>query len=75
MESRELAHRSNDGIHVSLVWNPTTDSVSVTVYDERLGSAFELVMESGAEALDAFRHPYAYAAWRGVDYEPVGVAA
>jgi hypothetical protein len=75
MEFRELAHRSNDGIHVSLVWNPITDSVSVIVEDERLGSAFELVMESGAEALDAFRHPYAYAAWRGVDYEPVEVAA
>jgi hypothetical protein len=25
-------------------------------------------VEPGTNALDAFEHPYAYAAWRGVDY-------
>jgi hypothetical protein len=25
-------------------------------------------VESGANAFDTFEHPYAYAAWRGVDY-------
>jgi hypothetical protein len=28
---------------------------------------FELSVEPGANALDVFEHPYAYAAWRGVD--------
>jgi hypothetical protein len=29
---------------------------------------FELSVEPGANALQIFEHPYAYAAWRGVDY-------
>jgi hypothetical protein len=28
----------------------------------------ELSVEPGANALQIFEHPYAYAAWRGVDY-------
>jgi hypothetical protein len=68
MEFRELAHRSGDGIDVALVWHRPTDSLSVTVLDERSGAAFELVVETGAEALDVFDHPFAHAAWRGVDY-------
>ena len=75
MKFRELAHRSNDGLDVALVWNQTTDHLAVTVYDGRSGTAFELVVQTGAEALDAFRHPFAHAAWRGVDYDRLPAAA
>jgi hypothetical protein len=75
MKFRELAHRSNDGIDVALVWDQATDNLAVTVHDERSGVAFELVVENGVEALDAFRHPFAHAAWRGLDFEALGVAA
>ena len=69
IERRELAHRSGDGLEVSLLWSERTGSLSVTVRDERSGAGFELVVQSGAEALDVFDHPFAYAAWRGIEYD------
>ena len=75
MHFRELAHRSNDGIDVALLWNDGTDHLFVTVRDDRSGRAFELVVDNGHEALDAFHHPFAHAAWRGVDDNLLGVAA
>ena len=57
---RELDRRSNDGIDVTLLWNPRTDRVFVTVEDERRGDWFEIDLDAGT-ALDAFYHPYAYA--------------
>jgi hypothetical protein len=35
------------------------------VDDERAGQRFQLVVD-GEEALDVFRHPFAYAAYRGI---------
>ena len=66
---RELDRRATDGVDVALLWDAATDSLSVAVYDNRTGEAFELQVDA-EEALDAFRHPYAYAAFRGVDYDP-----
>ena len=64
---RELAFRANDGVEVGLFWNTVTDRLVVVVDDSRSGDLFELEV-SAAEALDAFEHPYAYAAHRGVEY-------
>jgi len=61
---RELDHRYSNGIDVTLSWCPARNTLFVTVLDET-GDAFELVVESH-EALDAFHHPYAYAAYRDV---------
>jgi hypothetical protein len=58
---RELDHRTSDGVSVTLLWNTQTDRVSVSVVEERQGVAFEFPVRAG-EALDAFHHPYAYAA-------------
>ena len=60
---RELDHRHTNGIDVTLSWSPADDRLYVTVLDDA-GDAFELAVESH-EALDAFAHPYAYAAQRG----------
>jgi hypothetical protein len=62
---RELDHRRNDGIDVSLLWNQTDDRVTVAVCDIKTGEAFEIEVEAD-EALDAFRHLYAHAAFHGV---------
>jgi hypothetical protein len=59
---RELAHRSNDGIHVHLLWCPADDSLAVTVLD--VADTFEISVQAD-EALEVFNHPYAYAAFRG----------
>ncbi len=67
-ERRELEHRAVDGLEVSLLWSASTDAVSVAVWDTKSGDAFELVVGEGERALDVFHHPYAYAAFRGVDF-------
>ena len=59
LESLELDYRETDGISVLLLWNPSTDATTISVYDEKSDDAFELEIDP-ADALDAFRHPYAY---------------
>ena len=58
---RELNQRTTDGICVTLLWNAETNRVFVCVVEERSGACFEFEVP-GAEAADAFHHPYAYAA-------------
>ncbi len=72
---RELAYRSTNAIDVFLLWCPADDSLAVVVIDEHADS-FELVV-SASEALDVFEHPYAHAAFRGLDLvgEPLDIAA
>ena len=61
----ELDYRAHDGVEVSLLWQPDNDVVLVEVLDTRAGDMLQLVVDP-EEALDVFRHPYAYAALRGV---------
>ena len=68
-----LAKRENAGIHVTLLWAEDTNSVAVLVHDDSTDDQFEMSVEPGASALDTFEHPYAYAAWRGVDYRLAGL--
>jgi hypothetical protein len=63
-ERRELAHRVSDGVEVALLWRRADDGIVVTVTDRCSGAALEVDVPP-AEALDAFRHPYAYFAMRG----------
>jgi hypothetical protein len=58
---RELAHRVNDGVSVSLFWESVGDSILIEVYDERGGDYFELPVPRDS-ALEAFHHPYVYRA-------------
>jgi len=62
-EKIDLASRKSDGIDVTLWWSPAEDSVSVEVLHFASESAFELVVDRD-RALDAFYHPFAYAARR-----------
>ncbi len=58
---RELAHRSADGVEVTLLWNPVSDAVSVRVIERDTEACFEIPVARD-QALNAFNHPYAYAA-------------
>jgi hypothetical protein len=60
-EIRELAVRDSDGINVLLLWHPGRDALTVSVEDARLGESFQLAV-APERALDAFYHPFAYAA-------------
>jgi hypothetical protein len=67
-EARELDARAAEGIDVRLFWHPTTGTVSISVFDSTREESFALVVDS-EKALDAFHHPFAYAAFRGVSFE------
>ena len=60
-QTRELAARESDGIHVLLLWHPRENAVTVSVEDARVGDCFQLAV-APERALDAFHHPFAYAA-------------
>ncbi len=60
-QARELAARESDGIQVLLLWDPDENAITVLVEDERVGDRFQLAVAPD-RALDAFYHPFAYAA-------------
>jgi hypothetical protein len=60
-DTRELAARESDGINVFLLWHPRQNELTVSVEDVRLGDCFNLAVAPD-RALDAFYHPFAYAA-------------
>jgi hypothetical protein len=59
--ARELALRESNGVRVVLLWHPREVVVTVSVEDARAGQRFELPVEP-ERALEAFYHPFAYAA-------------
>jgi hypothetical protein len=64
---RELDHRRVDGIDVWLLWREDDGQVLVSVADDKTGDRFTIEVRDGEQALDVFHHPYAYAAWYGID--------
>jgi hypothetical protein len=61
LQTRELAARDSDGIRVVLLWHPRENGLTVSVEDARVGDRFHLAVAPD-RALDAFYHPFAYAA-------------
>ena len=44
-DAKELDARAGDGIDVRLFWHPTTDTVSVSVFDTTHEQSFELLVD------------------------------
>jgi hypothetical protein len=70
----ELASRASNGLEVTLLWNRRSNALRVCVADSRAGVCFELVAEQD-NALEVFRHPYAFAAACGIAYDDAPAAA
>jgi hypothetical protein len=72
----ELAHRTGDGIDVTLFWvrGRTTDATIVCVCDRREGAFFEIPAEPHL-ALDVYHHPFAYRDFSTLDYHDSRLAA
>jgi phosphopantothenate synthetase len=66
----ELDSRTTDDIDVRLLWHRTENRVTVTAFDMRSGEAIEVAVRDHERALDVFHHPYAYAAFHGVQPQP-----
>ena len=65
---RELAHRTSDGIEVSLFWSKPSNRVTIAVLDSHSDEALEFEVD-GSAALDAFNHPYVYVTRNDVHYD------
>ena len=65
---RELAHRSNHGLEVTLLWHPAVDELTVSGSDHLTGARFEIRPERHV-ALDAYYHPYSYVTESDITYE------
>jgi hypothetical protein len=61
--TRELAQRLSGTVEVQLLWQPEIDRVHLSVHDLATGAGFDIAVAPG-NAIDAFYHPYAYAARR-----------
>jgi hypothetical protein len=58
---RELAHRANSGLEVTLFWDARDDSTTIEIH--HADSAETIAFPVPAErALDAFYHPFAHLA-------------
>jgi hypothetical protein len=64
---RELDFRRSNSTAVRLLWRKSDNQVRVAVRDLESDAIFELVVRP-EHALDAFNHPYAYAAQHGMDF-------
>jgi len=64
---RELARREGDGLVVSLFWSKETDRVQVAIVDQMFDEELSVDVP-GACALDAYYHPFAYAAGRSLEF-------
>jgi hypothetical protein len=62
---RELCHRSNDGIEVTLWWLPGDAGLQVAVVDTKLNQCFQLPVGPD-RAMRVFNHPYLYAESAGI---------
>jgi hypothetical protein len=75
---RELAHRSGNGLDVTLLWSPANgqddESIVVCVCDSRDGEYFEIAAEPHL-ALDVYYHPFAYRDFSTVYYRDSRLAA
>jgi hypothetical protein len=63
----ELDSRTTDGITVRLLWHPVEDCATVIARDGRSGEVLEVAVHEDERAIDVFHHPYAYAAFHGVE--------
>jgi hypothetical protein len=61
--TRELAQRLSGTAEILLLWHPEIDCVELSVRDLATGASFRIEVAPGS-AIDAFYHPYAYAARR-----------
>jgi hypothetical protein len=59
--TRELAQRLSGMDEILLLWHPAIEQVELSVLDQATGDGFHIEI-APANAIDAFYHPYAYAA-------------
>ena len=71
---QELAHRTGNGIEVTLFWSAVDDALALQVVDHLVEECFEMPVSPDRGAF-AFNHPFAYAAEQGLDFQAIVMPA
>ena len=58
---RELAHRVNGGLDITLYWRAHDNSTSIDIYQPTTGETISFAVRPD-RALEAFHHPFAHLA-------------
>ena len=74
IRTRELAERTSNGTRVRLLWRQGSGEVWVEVREPELDLTIAIPVQP-SRALDAFHHPYAYAASQGIPAQAEPLAA
>ena len=64
---RELDCRQTGRVQVRLLWNRAEGGLWVAVIDTRTGDSFSVQVRDGERPTDVFNHPYAFAAYHGIE--------
>jgi YD repeat-containing protein len=70
----ELAHRHQDGLEVTLLWDAQAHTISIDLLDDRSETALRFEVDPRS-ALDAFYHPFVYAPALEPDFDDAALAA
>lgn len=72
--TRVLAERRTGSVEILLLWHPSPNKVEIRIHDTSQEEEFGFRVPPG-EAMEAFRHPYAYAARREYSAPPSRTAS
>ena len=72
--TRELARRRTGSVEILLVWHPISNNVELRIHDTSQEEESGFRVPPG-EAMEAFRHPYAYAGRREYSAPPSRTAS
>ena len=75
MTTRELNHRTIDGLDIRMLWDPGSILVTIAVDDSRTGETFEVEVGPGERPMDVFMHPFAYTPTRVISHPTLAEAA
>jgi hypothetical protein len=75
MTTRELNHRTIDGLDIRMLWDPGSNLVTIAVDDARTGESFEVEVGPGVRPMDVFMHPFAYSPTRVISHPTLAEAA
>jgi len=72
--TRVLAERRTGSVEILLLWHPMSNEVELRIHDTSKEAELGFRVPPG-EAMEAFRHPYAYAARQGYSALPSRTAS
>src|SRR3954462_15433455 len=75
MTTRELNHRTIDGLDIRMLWDPGSNLITITVNDSRTGESFEVEVGPGVRPMGLYMLTIASSMTRELSYQALAEAA